>query len=166
MYPTSLWNLKQLRKRNMSFHFLTLHPTLSVYQITFCKCSWNFPRNNINESCVTTPSKWPKSPIWPRLTNTQRGKQEENTERETPEFKLASLSGLLGLFMTAQWGSCALHHWIQSSMEAILACHPAVSTEWLDWVAISRILWRMRTRLPLCFVNHSCTIGVKLREMT
>ena len=30
-----------------------------------------------------------------------------------------------------QWGPCALHHWIQSSMEAILACHPAVSTEWL-----------------------------------
>ena len=30
-----------------------------------------------------------------------------------------------------QWGPCALHHLIQSSMEAILACHPAVSTEWL-----------------------------------
>ena len=28
-------------------------------------------------------------------------------------------------------GPCPLHHWIQSSMEAILACHPAVSTEWL-----------------------------------
>ena len=30
-----------------------------------------------------------------------------------------------------RWGPCALRHWIQSSMEAILACHPAVSTEWL-----------------------------------
>ena len=30
-----------------------------------------------------------------------------------------------------EWGPCALRHWIQSSMEATLACHPAVSTEWL-----------------------------------
>ena len=30
-----------------------------------------------------------------------------------------------------EWGPCALRHWIQSSMEAILAFHPAVSTEWL-----------------------------------
>ena len=34
-------------------------------------------------------------------------------------------------FPAREWGPCALHHWIQSSMEAILACHPAVSTEWL-----------------------------------
>ena len=44
-----------------------------------------------------------------------------------------------------EWGLCALHHWIQSSMEAILTCHPAVSTEWLAWVANSHILWRTRT---------------------
>ena len=30
-----------------------------------------------------------------------------------------------------KWGLCALHHWIKSSMEAILAWNPAVSTEWL-----------------------------------
>ena len=30
-----------------------------------------------------------------------------------------------------QWGLCALRHCIQSSMEAILACHPALSIEWL-----------------------------------
>ena len=34
---------------------------------------------------------------------------------------------------------------IQNSMEAILACHPALSTEWLDWVATSCGLWRMHT---------------------
>ena len=28
-----------------------------------------------------------------------------------------------------QWGLCALRHGIQISMEAILACHPARSTE-------------------------------------
>ena len=32
-------------------------------------------------------------------------------------------------FIQAGRGPCALHHWIQSSMEAILACHPAVSTK-------------------------------------
>ena len=31
---------------------------------------------------------------------------------------------------------CALHHGIQNSMEAILACHPALLTEWLSWVAV------------------------------
>ena len=30
-----------------------------------------------------------------------------------------------------EWGPYALRHWIQSSMQAILACHPAVSIEWL-----------------------------------
>ena len=34
-----------------------------------------------------------------------------------------------------QWGLCELRRGIQNSMEAILACHPALSTEWLDWVA-------------------------------
>ena len=28
-------------------------------------------------------------------------------------------------------GPCTLHHWVQSSMEAILACHPAVFRQWL-----------------------------------
>ena len=31
-----------------------------------------------------------------------------------------------------KWGLCALRHGIQISMEAILACHPARSTKWLD----------------------------------
>ena len=37
------------------------------------------------------------------------------------------------------------HHFIQLSMEAILACQPALSTEWLDWVARWCELWRIRT---------------------
>ena len=36
-----------------------------------------------------------------------------------------------------EWGLCALCHGIQISMEAILAWHPARSTEWLYWVANS-----------------------------
>ena len=42
-------------------------------------------------------------------------------------------------------GPCALRHGIQHSMEAILACHPALSTKWLDWVGKWCELWRMRT---------------------
>ena len=44
-----------------------------------------------------------------------------------------------------QWGLCALRLGIQNSMEAILACHPALSTKWLDWVANSCERWRIRT---------------------
>ena len=44
-----------------------------------------------------------------------------------------------------QWGPCALCYGIQNSMEAILACNPALSTERLDWVAFSCELWPMRT---------------------
>ena len=44
-----------------------------------------------------------------------------------------------------EWEPCALHHGIQFSMEASLACHPARSTEWLDWVAKWCELWRIRT---------------------
>ena len=35
----------------------------------------------------------------------------------------------------SQWGSCTLRHGTQSSMDAILASHPALCT-WLDWMAI------------------------------
>ena len=43
-------------------------------------------------------------------------------------------------------GPCILRHAIQISTEAIKACHPALSTEWLaGWTAISRILWCMCT---------------------
>ena len=43
----------------------------------------------------------------------------------------------------------ALCHAIQNSMEAILDCHPALSTEWVGcgWLAISCELWRLRTSL-------------------
>ena len=43
------------------------------------------------------------------------------------------------------WGLCELRHGIQISMEAILACHPAGSTEWLDCHPKSCELWRIRT---------------------
>ena len=44
-----------------------------------------------------------------------------------------------------EWGLCTLRHGIQISMEAILACHPARSTEWLDCHPKSCELWRIRT---------------------
>ena len=44
-----------------------------------------------------------------------------------------------------EWGLCTLHHGIQISMEAILACHPARSTEWLDCHPKWCELWRIRT---------------------
>ena len=44
-----------------------------------------------------------------------------------------------------EWGLCALRHGIQLSMEAILACHPARSTDWLDCHPKSCELWRIRT---------------------
>ena len=42
-------------------------------------------------------------------------------------------------------GPCALRHGIQNSTEAILACHPALSTEWVDWVAKWCERWCKRT---------------------
>ena len=49
-----------------------------------------------------------------------------------------------------EWGPCALHHWIQSLMEAILGGHPAVSTgtEWMAGWHLPRILWRTVQPLP------------------
>ena len=40
-----------------------------------------------------------------------------------------------------EWGLRALCHGIQNSMEAILTCHPVLSTEWLGWVEILLGLW-------------------------
>ena len=51
----------------------------------------------------------------------------------------------LGKLENCGWGLCALRHGIQISMEAILACHPARSTEWLDCHPKWCELWRIRT---------------------
>ena len=57
-----------------------------------------------------------------------------------------------------QRGLCALRHGIQISMEAILACHPARSTEWLDFHPKWCELWRIRTGLiPRCRKGQSPT---------
>ena len=40
--------------------------------------------------------------------------------------------------------ACTVRHGIQTSMEAILACHPASSTKCLDWVAKLCERWSMR----------------------
>ena len=44
-----------------------------------------------------------------------------------------------------EWGPFALRHGITNSMEAILACHPALSRLWPDRVAKWCEWWRMRT---------------------
>ena len=44
-----------------------------------------------------------------------------------------------------EWGLYTLRHGIRNSMEAILACQPAPSTQWLAWVANSCELWRIHT---------------------
>ena len=54
---------------------------------------------------------------------------------------------------TKKWDLCVLRYDIQISMEAILACHPARSTEWLDWVVKSCELWRSRTG-PIQLIRH------------
>ena len=55
------------------------------------------------------------------------------------------LTNTIMIMMIKEWGLCALRHGIQISMEAILACHPARSTEWLDCHPKSCELWRIRT---------------------
>ena len=55
-----------------------------------------------------------------------------------------------------KWGLCALRHGIQNSMEAILACHPAGSTEWLDCGAKWCERWRMHTS-PIGFISLNMT---------
>ena len=47
-----------------------------------------------------------------------------------------------------QWAMCTLHHGIQYSMEAILACHPALSTGWVGWLA-NRVNYDMFAPAPL-----------------
>ena len=73
-----------------------------------------------------------------------------------------------------KWGLWALRIGIQISMEAILACHPARSTEWLDCHPKPCELWRIRTGpIRLCgssffhfkkkkkLINFSEIFGVK-----
>ena len=67
--------------------------------------------------------------------------QEEDQPCHSGKFKIMSLRKRL----ETQWRPCALRHRFQNSMEAILACHPALSTEWLGWVAKWCERWRIFT---------------------
>ena len=69
-----------------------------------------------------------------------------NTRRQSIDTKehVKTFSLLLQVSRT-KWWLCALRHCTQNSMEAILACHPALSTKWPDGVAKSCELWRIRT---------------------
>ena len=44
-----------------------------------------------------------------------------------------------------EWGLCPSCHGNQNQMEAILACHPALSMKWPDWVAKRCEQWYIRT---------------------
>ena len=54
------------------------------------------------------------------------------------------------------YGLCALCHGIQNSMAAILACHTAWSTEWLDWVATLCELWGNGAQANTSYFTHYC----------
>ena len=59
-----------------------------------------------------------------------------------------------------EWGPCALHHWIQSSMQAILACRPALSTKWLAG-------WQFPVCHDVCAQPHwvwACMIAEKKKQ--
>ena len=64
-----------------------------------------------------------------------------------------------------QWDLCALHHGIHISMEAILACHPARSTEWLDCHPKWCELWHIRTgpiNVPYIYFLKMCLSGLRI----
>ena len=64
----------------------------------------------------------------------------------------------------SKWCSCAaLHHGIESSMEANLACLPALSTEWLSWVAK---VWTMTQSHRPHWTRGAKTQGIPLRKNT
>ena len=70
----------------------------------------------------------------------------------TPSQKKRLSDSKLQVSWLSDIGACTLRHGIQNSMEAILACRPALSTEWLGWVAISCEVWCMRTSsVPISF---------------
>ena len=60
-------------------------------------------------------------------------------------------------------GLSTLRHAIQNSMEAILACHPALSTKWLVWVVIQCVcVWTMTyAHRP----HHDCGASLGLLPM-
>ena len=68
-----------------------------------------------------------------------------NLSTSLPELHLLVLFAAYVCLQDGQWGLCALRHGVQISMEAILACHPARSTEWLDCHPKSCERWRIRT---------------------
>ena len=71
---------------------------------------------------------------------------ELNTHKEPLVFRDLKFHAILQSSGAGWWwGVCTLRHGIQISMEAILACHPARSTEWLDCHPKSCELWRIRT---------------------
>ena len=61
-----------------------------------------------------------------------------------------------------RWGLCASRHGIQASMEAILACHPALSTKWLDWVVKWCQRWCMCTGPCVTSFSTLCIRAVKI----
>ena len=66
---------------------------------------------------------------------------------------------------SSKCGLCALRHGIQNSMEAILACHPALSVQWLDLAAKCCDLWRNR-RSPIWRQSHKGMRAKKTQSLS
>ena len=78
---------------------------------------------------------------------------EHYLEHETPKKRRGTLKTLNPNFTSTKLSALCwrLEAWSADQKKAILACHPAKSTEWLDCHPRSCELWRIRTG-PILFV--------------
>ena len=86
-----------------------------------------------------------------KQTHKQTNTDKERCCQKLFQFNMSSFVRLLDTTQR-QWGFYALRHGIQNSMAAILACHPALSTEWLDWMSKWCERWRIGTGISLLFL--------------
>ena len=110
---------------------------------------WKF---RLNPTCTDKDMKRQKSPI-SRQYYLKRPSHQPRDASAPQTFKL-NFTPTARVFEfnrgrrtknRTRWCLCVLRHAIQISMEAILACHPARSTEWLDCHPKSCEPWRIRT---------------------
>ena len=80
----------------------------------------------------------------------------EKHEWNAMAFSIESWNERRNLRFRYTSGLCALCHRIQISVEAILACHPARSTAWLDCHPKPCELWHIHTRSIESIAIRSC----------
>ena len=96
-----------------------------------CKtCRSNLPRHLSHKLIIFT---------WMQKTLTRsKFSQNSRNRQKTLRTSFQTTTLIFNQQFFCHWyqcGPCALHQGIQNSMEAILACHQALPTKWLDWVA-------------------------------